>query len=98
MIAVADQALLQALQGAPGAAQRRALAKAITLLESTRVDHRARADALLDALLPRSGHAFRLGISGVPFFIFDGRYGLGGAQPPEVLLDALRRSLLPPTP
>ncbi len=42
------------------------MAKAITLLESTRVDHRARADALLDALLPRSGHAFRLGISGVP--------------------------------
>ena len=42
--------------------------------------------------------ALRLGISGVPFFIFDGRYGLGGAQPPEVLLDALRRSLLPPTP
>ena len=66
MIAVTDQALLQALLGAPGAAQRRAMAKAITLLESTRADHRARADALLDALLPHSGRAFRLGISGVP--------------------------------
>ena len=45
---------------------RRALAKAITLLESTRADHRASADALLGALLPASGKSFRLGISGVP--------------------------------
>jgi LAO/AO transport system kinase len=66
MTAMADQALLQAVLGAPGAAQRRAMAKAITLLESTREDHRARADALLNALLPHSGGAFRLGISGVP--------------------------------
>ncbi len=61
-----DQALLAAVTGAPGAAQRRAVAKTITLLESTRPDHRARADALLNALLPHSGHSFRLGISGVP--------------------------------
>jgi LAO/AO transport system kinase len=46
--------------------QRRALAKAITLLESTRADHRARADAMLNALLPHTGRALRLGISGVP--------------------------------
>ena len=46
--------------------ERRALAKAITLLESTRADHRARADALLTALLPHTGQALRLGISGVP--------------------------------
>jgi LAO/AO transport system kinase len=45
---------------------RRALAKAITLLESTRSDHRAQADVLLDALLPHSGRSLRLGISGVP--------------------------------
>lgn len=45
---------------------RRALAKAITLLESTRADHRAQADALLNALLPHTGNALRLGISGVP--------------------------------
>jgi LAO/AO transport system kinase len=49
-----------------GAAQRRAIAKAITLLESTRADHRAQADALLTALLPHTGKSFRLGISGVP--------------------------------
>ena len=46
--------------------ERRALAKAITLLESTRDDHRVRADVLLNALLPHTGRAMRLGISGVP--------------------------------
>jgi len=46
--------------------QRRAMAKAITLLESTRADHRQQADELLTALLPHTGKAFRLGISGVP--------------------------------
>jgi LAO/AO transport system kinase len=47
-------------------AQRRAVAKAITLLESTRPDHRAQGDQLLTELLPHTGHSFRLGISGVP--------------------------------
>lgn len=53
------------LQGNPPV-QRRAMAKAITLLESTRTDHRASADELLTALLPHTGKSFRLGISGVP--------------------------------
>ncbi|MDP4671130.1 MAG: methylmalonyl Co-A mutase-associated GTPase MeaB [Burkholderiaceae bacterium] len=47
-------------------AQRRAMAKAITLLESTRADHREAADAMLTALLPNTGRAIRLGLSGVP--------------------------------
>ena len=51
---------------AQGLVQRRAIAKAITLLESTRADHRALADALLTELLPHSGKSLRLGISGVP--------------------------------
>jgi LAO/AO transport system kinase len=49
-----------------GNAQRRAIAKAITLLESTRADHRTQADELLTALLPHTGKSLRLGISGVP--------------------------------
>ena len=53
------------LQGAAGV-QRRAISKAITLLESTRADHRAQADVLLTAMLPHTGKSFRLGISGVP--------------------------------
>jgi LAO/AO transport system kinase len=55
-----------AITGTPGAQQRRAIAKAITLLESTRADHRAQGDALLTELLPHTGKSFRLGISGVP--------------------------------
>ena len=66
VLPVTDQALHDAVTGPPGPAQRRAVAKAITLLESTRSDHRARADALLNALLPATGRSFRLGISGVP--------------------------------
>ena len=46
--------------------QRRAIAKAITLLESTRADHRTQGDELLTKLLPHTGNSFRLGISGVP--------------------------------
>jgi len=56
----------QAIIQSKGTEQRRAVAKAITLLESTRADHRAQADELLTALLPHTGNAFRLGISGVP--------------------------------
>src|SRR5258706_15856764 len=48
------------------AGDRRALAQAITLIESTRGDHRERADALLAAGLPHSGKSVRLGITGVP--------------------------------
>ncbi len=61
-----SDALASAVVGAPGMARRRAIAKAITLLESTRSDHRLLADQLLARLLPHTGHAFRLGLSGVP--------------------------------
>lgn len=44
----------------------RPLAKAITLIESRRPDHRQRAHRVLEALLPHSGGAMRVGISGVP--------------------------------
>ncbi len=58
--------LLESLQSSHQITQRRAVAKAITLLESARADHRAEADALLTQLLPHTGKALRLGISGVP--------------------------------
>ncbi|MDQ3052337.1 MAG: methylmalonyl Co-A mutase-associated GTPase MeaB [Actinomycetota bacterium] len=48
------------------AGSRTAVARAITLVESTRGDHRARAQELLAALLPHAGSARRVGISGVP--------------------------------
>jgi predicted DsbA family dithiol-disulfide isomerase len=37
--------------------------------------------------------AYRLGVTGVPFFVFDNRYALSGAQPPDALLDAMRQTL-----
>lgn len=46
-----------------------------------------------DAVREQAERAQRMGVTGVPFFILAGRYGVGGAQPPEVLLDALRQSL-----
>ena len=46
MLPRADQDLLDGVTGASGEAQRRAIAKAITLLESRRADHRERADTL----------------------------------------------------
>ena len=65
-MAAANSSLLTDLRGVEPMVQRRAMAKAITLLESTRADHRAQADALLTDLLPHTGGSFRLGISGVP--------------------------------
>ncbi|TDR93922.1 methylmalonyl Co-A mutase-associated GTPase MeaB [Enterovirga rhinocerotis] len=51
---------------AVAAGDRSALARAITLVESKRADDRAAARKLLDALMPRTGRAIRVGITGVP--------------------------------
>jgi LAO/AO transport system kinase len=48
------------------AGDRRALARSITLVESTRADRRAEAAQLLDAVLPATGTAVRVGVSGTP--------------------------------
>ena len=53
--------LEQILQG-----NRRAIAKAITLLESTRPESFKQGQELLESLLPHSGQALRIGITGVP--------------------------------
>lgn len=37
--------------------------------------------------------AMRLGVTGVPFFVFDHRYALSGAQPPETILAAMRQTV-----
>jgi LAO/AO transport system kinase len=66
MLEAADLALVNDLADVASLKQRRALAKVITLLESTRLDHRKRADDVLNTLLPKTGKSFRLGISGVP--------------------------------
>ena len=45
---------------------RRALAKAITLVESTRADHGEQAAMLLEQIMPNTGNSIRLGVSGAP--------------------------------
>lgn len=45
---------------------RRAMAKAITLIESSRSDHREQAQELLNAILPHTGNTIRIGMTGVP--------------------------------
>jgi LAO/AO transport system kinase len=60
---------------------RRALARAITLVESTRADDRAAAEELLAAILPHAGNSVRIGISGPPGAgksTFIERFGLDG--------------------
>ena len=64
------------------AGDRGALARAITLMESTRPDDRAGASALLTKALSHSGNALRLGITGIPgvgkstFIDAFGRHGI----------------------
>lgn len=60
---------------------RRALARAVTLVESTRPDHRHAAEELIAALLPATGGATRIGITGPPGAgksTFIERFGLAG--------------------
>jgi LAO/AO transport system kinase len=62
MMEPADQALVEGVL----ARRPRALARAITLVESTRRDHQARAASVLEALLPHTGRSIRVGITGAP--------------------------------
>jgi len=60
---------------------RRALARAITLVESSRPDHRQEAERLIEAVLPETAKAVRIGVSGPPGAgksTFIERFGLEG--------------------
>ncbi len=57
---------IDAMAAAVRSGDRRALARAITLVESSKAEDRPRAEALLTALLPDIGRARRIGISGAP--------------------------------
>ena len=48
------------------AGDRPLLSQAITLIESTRTDHRLQARKVINLCLPHTGHAFRVGITGAP--------------------------------
>src|SRR5262245_37056365 len=57
---------LDALEAGVLAGDRAILARAITLIESSRLEHRRLADALLQRLLPATGKARRIGVTGLP--------------------------------
>jgi LAO/AO transport system kinase len=74
---VTDATLLRDLRRG----DRRVLARAITLVESSRPDHRDQAERLVEVLLPETGKAVRIGISGPPGAgksTFIERFGLAG--------------------
>ena len=48
-----------------------------------------------EAVRAAAGEMHRMGISGVPFFIFNKRLAASGAQPPEALLKAMREAMQP---
>ncbi|MBB3769758.1 LAO/AO transport system kinase [Angulomicrobium tetraedrale] len=66
MIHAAPLPSLEALVDDVRAGRRAMLARAITLVESRKAAHRTLAEALLQALLPQTGRAVRVGITGVP--------------------------------
>lgn len=49
-------------------------------------------DAFADAVRLDEARAQEIGVSGVPFFVIDSRYGVSGAQSPEVLVGAIRQA------
>src|SRR5262249_46984930 len=57
---------ISALARAIRAGERAMLARAITLIESKRTDHQKAARALVQELLPATGRAIRVGITGMP--------------------------------
>jgi protein disulfide-isomerase len=61
-------------------------------LEADRVKELLSSRAFAEAVEQDEQQAREYGINGVPFFIFDGRYAVSGAQPPEVFLRALEKS------
>ncbi|MFO7171301.1 MAG: DsbA family oxidoreductase [Chloroflexota bacterium] len=64
-------------------------------MDRAQLEAQLRSDAARDEVLADISEARELGISGVPFFVLDGRYGISGAQPPAVLLEALQMASRP---
>ncbi len=56
------------------------------------VDEVLASDRYADAVRADEAQAAAYGISGVPFFVVDGKYGISGAQPAELVLQALRQA------
>lgn len=77
--AVSDPATLVELAGGVG-------------LDPARAQAVLAGDEFADAVRADEARATDLGCTGVPFFVMDGRFGVPGAQPADVLLRALERA------
>jgi predicted DsbA family dithiol-disulfide isomerase len=73
-----------------------ALATEVDGLDPAEVAATLQSDAFEELVVADENQAYALGVSGVPFFVIDRRYGLSGAQPPEVLLQVLARAAAEP--
>jgi predicted DsbA family dithiol-disulfide isomerase len=62
-------------------------------IPSTTLDPLLASDDGADEVWCSADRARRMGIRGVPFFVFGERYGVSGAQTPELLLEALDATL-----
>jgi predicted DsbA family dithiol-disulfide isomerase len=69
-----------------------ALAGEVEGLDADEVAATLRTDAFEEQVVADEEQAQALGVTGVPFFVIDRRYGLSGAQPPEALLEVLNRA------
>lgn len=80
-------------EGSPASdhAALRALAVEVGL-PAADVDAVLSSDRYADAVRADEAQARAYGISGVPFFVVDGRYGISGAQPAELVLQALEQA------
>jgi predicted DsbA family dithiol-disulfide isomerase len=67
------------------------LAKEVGLVENE-VVATLDGNAFADAVRADAARATSLGIQGVPFFVIAGRYGVSGAQPAEILLQAMEEA------
>jgi len=61
-------------------------------LPAAEVDEVLASDRYADAVRTDEAQARAYGISGVPFFVVDGRYGISGAQPADLVLQALEQA------
>jgi len=61
-------------------------------LEAAEVQGVLAGDRYVEAVRADEARALSLGIRGVPFFLLDGKFGISGAQSPEVLRQALERA------
>lgn len=60
-------------------------------LEEGEISDMYSSDYMSESVRNDEALAARYGISGVPFFVFDSKYGVSGAQPAEVFLDVLQK-------